>query len=165
MNTTSRTRRIGPTTAVLFGCALAITPITAHAGETDATQRDVGSVRLVPNDADPRGRHVVREAASADNGLAPFATRGNLRQQLEADAGQTATGVLPNLRQQLEADGGEAPSGPRATLRQRIEDDRTPGPVPAPRVVPNDADPRERQVRAPAAAPEVYVHQRVLGLG
>ena len=50
-------------------------------------------------------------------------------------------------------------------LRQRIEDDRTPGPVPAPRVVPNDADPRERQVRAPAAAPEVYVHQRVLGLG
>ena len=165
MNITSRTRRIGPTTAVLLGCALAITPITAHAGETDASQRDVGSVRLVPNDADPRGRHVVRQAASADTGFAPFATRGNLRQQLEADRGRTAPDVLPNLRQQVEADRGDAVPGIRPNLRQRIEDGRTPEPVPPPRVAPNDTDPRERQVRAPAPVPDVYVHQRILGLG
>lgn len=165
MNTTPRTRRIGPTAAILLGCALAITPITAQAGETGASQREVSSIRLVPNDADPRGRHLVRQAASADTGIAPFAARGNLRQQLEADAGQTATGVLPNLRQQLEADGGETPSARQPNLRQRIEDDRTPEPVPPPRVVPNDTDPRERQVCAPAAAPDVYVHQRILGLG
>lgn len=146
MNTTSRTRRIGPTTAALLGCALAITPITAHAGETDASQRDIGSVRLVPNDADPRGRHVVREVASADTG-------------------QTAIGVLPNLRQQVEADRGDTVPDIPPNRRQRIEDDRTPEPVPPPRVVPNDTDPRERQVRAPAPVPDVYVHQRVLGLG
>lgn len=165
MNTTTRTSRIGPAAAILLGCALAITPITAQAGETDASQRDVGSVRFVPNDADPRGRHLVRQAAPPETGLAPFAARGNLRQQLEADAGQTATGILPNLRQQLEADGAETQSNPEPNLRQRIEDDRTPEPVPLPRVVPNDTDPRERRVRAPAAAPDVYVHQRVLGLG
>lgn len=165
MNTTSRTSRIGPTTAILLGCALAITPITAHAGETDASQRDVGSVRFVPNDADPRGRHVVRESASTDTGLAPFAARRNLRQQLEADRSRTAPDVLPNLRQQVEVDRGDAIPDIRPNLRQRIEDDRTPESVPPPRVVPNETGPRERQVRAPAAVPEVYVHQRVLGLG
>jgi hypothetical protein len=165
VNTTTRSSRIGPAAAIILGCALAITPITAHAGETDATQRDVGSIRLVPNDADPRGRHVVRGAASADTGLAPFAARGNLGQQLEADAGQTATGILPILRQHVEADRGDAVPDIRPNLRQRIEDGRTPEPVPPPRVVPNDTDPRERQVRAPAPVPDVYVHQRVLGLG
>lgn len=146
MTTTSRNRRIGPTAAILLGCALAITPITAQAGATDASQRDVGSVRFVPNDADPRGRHLVPQAAPPDTGLAPFAARGNLRQQLEAD-------------------GGEASSSPHPNLRQRIEDDRSPEPVPPPRVVPNDTDPREhRQARAPSAAPDVYVHLRVLGL-
>ena len=146
MNTTSRTRRVGPATAIILGCALAVTPITAHAGETDVSQRNVGSVRFVPSDSDPRSRHVVRRAASADARLAPFAARGNLRQQLEADRGQTATDVLPNLR-------------------QRIEDDRSPEPVPPPRVVPNDTDPREhREVRAPTAAPEVHVHLRILAL-
>ena len=142
MNTTSRTRRIGPTIALLLGCALAVTPITAQAGVTDASERGIGSVRFVP---------------SPD--------RGNLRQQLEADRGQTAPGTTPNLRQRMEADRGDTSAESRPNLRQRIEDDRTPAPVPPPRVVPNDTDPREhRQVRAPVAAPEVHVHLRILRL-
>lgn len=159
-------RRSGglPAAAILLACAFAITPISAGAGETDAFRRDLGSVRFVPDIADPRSPH-VRQTVSADTGLAPLAARGNLRQQLEADAGQNPAGGLPNLRHQLETDHGEASSGSGDNLRQRIEDDRTPEPVPPPRVVPNDTDPREHhRVRAPSAAPAVHVHMRVLGL-
>ena len=138
MTTTSRTSRIAPAAALLLGCALAVTPITASAGETDASQQHVGSVRSVPN----------------------------LRQQLEADRGKVPSAPRPNLRQQMEADGGAAPSGPRPDLRQRIQGDRTPEPVPMPTVVPDDTDPREhRKLSARSEAPDVYVHLRILALG
>ncbi|GAA1061060.1 hypothetical protein [Agromyces bracchium] len=169
MNTASRTRRIGPATAILLGCALAITPITAHAGETDASPRDVDNVRFVPSDSDPRGHHVVRQVVPADSGITSPTAPRNLRQQLEADRGTVPS--IPsvprsNLRQQLEADGGSAPSRPRPTLRQQIEDDGPLEPVPMPRVVPDDTDPRvHRRLSGPSEAPDVYVHQRVVGLG
>lgn len=128
MSTTTSARLVRSVTAVLLGYALAITPISANAAETDAA-------------------------------------RTNLRQQLEADRGSVTREVQPNLRQQMEAD-----RGPMAEVQpyqqRRIEDHRSPEPVPPPRVVPNDTDPRERpRAGARPERPDVYIHLRVLGLG
>jgi hypothetical protein len=65
----------------------------------------------------------------------------------------------------MEADRGSTPEV-QPSQRRPIEDDRSIEPVPPPRVPLNDTDPREHhQVRGPSAAPDVYIHLRILSLG
>ena len=147
MSTTTSARLVRSVTAVLLGYALAITPISANAAETDAARTN------------------LRQQLEADRGSATREIQPNLRQQLEADRGSVTRKVQPNLRQQMEAD-----RGPMAEVQpyqqRRIEDHRSPEPVPPPRVVPNDTDPRERpRAGARPERPDVYIHLRVLGLG
>jgi hypothetical protein len=65
----------------------------------------------------------------------------------------------------MEADRGPTSEVPPSQQRP-IEDHRSIEPVPPPRVPLNDTDPREpRQVRGPTAAPDVFIHLRILALG
>ena len=85
MNTTKNTRSAGAAAAILLGCVLALTPITAHASQTG------NAATMMPNGPD------IALSATA-----------NLRQALHADRAQEQSprSVDKTLRQLIEEDRG-----------------------------------------------------------
>ena len=130
MNTTKNTRSAGAAAAILLGCVLALTPITAHASQTG------NAATMMPNGPD----------------IALSAT-DNLRQLIEADRPQELSprSADKTLRQLIEED--RAPevvsSSAEKTLRQLMEEDRAPEaaiPLLPPSEAPQTADKTLRQL-------------------
>ena len=141
MNTNTRTPRIGLATASLLGLVLVLVPNTAHANETHAARAGGGAiVRIVPNDLDPRGHHVVRSTVPVDRGSAASANERNVRQQVEADRGSPAAVVTPrSVPNDLDPRGHHRlPASPQPEAPSQSSDT----PAPTPRSFPGDVDPR-----------------------
>lgn len=141
MNTNTRTPRVGLATASLLGLVLVLAPSTVHANDTQAARAGGGViVSFVPNDLDPRGRHVVRSTVPVDRAPAASANKRNVREQIEADRGSPIGAATPSyVPNDLDPRGRH-----QLPASQQPAESPQPSDTPAPtsRSFPGDIDPR-----------------------